>query len=146
MTVVGLWSGLTDGRAIWVWPTIFMAAMLAGFAAATLGLQIAFVESAISSSIIVLGLLVGLGVRAHTWLGAAIAGFFAFFHGHAHGTEVAAAGVIPYTVGFGLATAGFLAAGVGVGLCARGFIARTTVRANGGPMAFGRFVSRGRMT
>ena len=57
MLAVGLWGVLAGGRAIWVWPMSFVAAMLAGFAAATLGLQIPSVEPAILSSIIILGLL-----------------------------------------------------------------------------------------
>jgi urease accessory protein len=58
MVAVGLWAVLAGGRAIWVWPTAFLATMLAGFAAATLGLQIPFVEPAIWSSVIILGLFV----------------------------------------------------------------------------------------
>ena len=63
MVAVGLWAVLAGGRAIWVWPTAFVATMLAGFAAATLGLQIPFVEPAIWSSVIILGLLVALAVK-----------------------------------------------------------------------------------
>jgi urease accessory protein len=135
MTVVGLWSGLTGGRAVWVWPTTFVAAMLGGFAAARLGLQIPFVEAAISLSIIVFGLLIALGVGVRVWLGGAVVGLFAFFHGHAHGTELAATGAIPYAAGFAFATAALHAAGAGVGLCARSLIARTALRANGGSAA-----------
>jgi HupE / UreJ protein len=68
MVAVGLWAVLAGGRAIWVWPTAFVATMLAGFAAATLGLQIPFVEPAIWSSVIILGLFVALAVKAPVWL------------------------------------------------------------------------------
>src|ERR1700747_2052732 len=47
MVAIGLWGVLAGGRAIWVWPMTFVATLLAGFAAATLGLQTPFVESAI---------------------------------------------------------------------------------------------------
>src|SRR5215831_17117522 len=57
-------GGIWGGRAIWIWPATFMAAMLAGFAAAILGSQISFVEPAIATSIVVLGLLVALAVKA----------------------------------------------------------------------------------
>jgi urease accessory protein len=80
-------------------------------------------------------LLVALGVRVRVWLGGAVVGLFAFFHGHAHGTELAATGAIPYAAGFAFATAALHAAGVGVGLCARSLIARTALRANGGSAA-----------
>jgi urease accessory protein len=83
--------------------------MLAGFAAATLGLRMPFVEPAIWSSVIVLGLFVALAAKAPVWLGATIVGLFAFFHGHAHGTEATAATLIPYAAGFTVATAGLYA-------------------------------------
>jgi urease accessory protein len=120
MVAIGLWAVLAGGRAIWIWPTAFVATMLAGFAASTSGLQIPFVEPVIWSSVIILGLFVALAVKAPVWLGAAIAGLFAFFHGHAHGTEVTATDVIPYAAGFALATAGLHAAGIGLGVLGQG--------------------------
>ncbi len=118
MLAIGLWGVVAGGRALWAWPATFVAMVLVGFAAATLGLQVPFVEPAIVSSIVVLGLLVALAVRAPLWLGAVIAGLFAFFHGHAHGTEAATAGVglAAYASGFSLATAALHAVGIGAGL------------------------------
>jgi len=136
MTVVGLWGGFIGGRAIWVWPTTFMAAMLGGFGTARLGLQISFVESAISLSLVVFGVLAARGVKAPVWLGGAIVGLFAFFHGYAHGTEVAANSIFPYAVGFAFATAALHAAGVGIGVCSRSLIGRTA----------GRIISDGKLT
>ena len=132
MLAVGLWGVLAGGRAIWVWPMAFVATMVVGFAAATLGLQVPFVEPAIWSSIIILGLLVALAVKAPVWLGATMTGLFAFFHGHVHGTEAAAATLIPYAAGFSLATAGLHAAGIGLGLFAERSIGTIAVRAMGG--------------
>src|SRR5262245_5783778 len=91
MLAVGMWSVLAGGRALWVWPIAFIATMLAGFAAATLGLQMPFVEPAIWSSVIILGLLVALAIKAQVWPGAMIAGLFAFFDGTAHGSGTTAA-------------------------------------------------------
>jgi urease accessory protein len=122
MVAVGLWAALKGNRALWVWPMAFVTTMLAGFAAATLGLQMPLVEPAIWSSIIILGLFVALAVKAPVWLGAAIVGFFAFFHGHAHGTEAAADSLVPYAAGFAFATAGLHAAGIGLGVFAKGMI------------------------
>ncbi len=132
MVTVGLWSVLAGGRAIWVWPLAFVAAMLTGFAAAALGLWVPFVEPAIWTSIIVLGLFVALAAKAPVWLGAVIAGLFAFFHGHAHGTEVTAVSLIPYAAGFALATAGLHASGIALGLFAQGSIGKVARRAMGG--------------
>jgi urease accessory protein len=132
MLAVGLWGVLAGGRAIWVWPMAFVATMLAGFIAATLGLQMPFVEPAIWSSIIILGLLVALAVEAPVWFGAALIGLFAFFHGHVHGTDVTAASLIPYAAGFALATAGLHAVGIGLGLFAEHSIGKVALRAMGG--------------
>jgi len=118
MVAVGLWGVLAGDRAIWVWPMAFVTTMLAGFAAATLGLQMPLVEPAIWSSIIILGLFVALAVKAPVWLGAAIVGFFAFFHGHAHGTEATVTSFVPYAAGFALSTTWLHASGIGLGLLA----------------------------
>src|SRR5215813_12918031 len=112
MLAVGVWGVLAGGRAIWVWPTAFVTAMLVGFTAAGLGLQAPFVEPAIWSSVIILGLLVALAIKAPVWLGGAMTGLFAFFHGHVHGTEAISGNLIPYATGFSLSTAGLLAAGL----------------------------------
>jgi urease accessory protein len=127
MVAVGLWGMLTGGRAIWAWPAGFVAMMLAGFAAATFGLQMPFVEPLIWSSVVMLALLVALAVKVPTSLGVAITGFFALFHGYAHGVEVAAASLIPYAAGFGLATVGLHATGIGLGLFAKTAIGKIGV-------------------
>ena len=132
MTMVGLWSVFTGGRAVVVWPATFVVAMLGGFAAASSGLQIAFVEQAICLSVVLLGVLVALGVRAPVALGAVIVGLFAFFHGHAHGTEAAAARPIPYAAGFALATSALHVVGIGAGFCMRSWVGRLLLRAAGG--------------
>src|SRR4029077_10813557 len=137
MITVGLWGVLAGGRAIWVWPMAFVATMLAGFAAATLGLQMPFVEPAIWSSIIILGLFVALAIQAPVWLGAAMTGLFAFFHGHVHGTEAVSGSLIPYAAGFALATAGLLAAGIWLGFFAERSIGKVALRAAGGLTVLG---------
>jgi urease accessory protein len=116
MASVGVWAASVGGRAVWAWPATFITVMLAGFGAARLGLQISFVESAISASIVVFGLLAAAGIKAPLAFGAVIVGLFAFFHGHAHGTEAMAAGVLPYAAGFTLSTAMLHAAGIGLGM------------------------------
>jgi urease accessory protein len=131
MLAVGLWGVLAGGRAIWVWPMAFVATMLAGFAAATMGLQLPFVEPAILSSIIILGLAVAFAVKGPVWLGATITSLFAFFHGHAHGTEATAASLIAYAAGFALATAGLHASGIALGRFAEGSIGKVAIRVMG---------------
>src|SRR5262249_44577318 len=136
MIAVGLWAVLAGGRAIWIWPLAFVAAMLAGFAVASWSMPMPLVEPAISLSVVILGLFVALAVKAPLWLGAAIAGLFAFVHGHAHGVE-ATASLIPYATGFALATAGLHASGIGVGVLVEGCIGRAALRALGGDQLLG---------
>ena len=131
MLAVGVWGVLAGGRAIWVWPMAFVTAMLVGFTAAALGLQAPFVEPAIWSSVIILGLLVALAIKAPVWLGGAMTGLFAFFHGHVHGTEAVWGNLIPYAAGFSLATAGLLAAGIWLGFLAERSIGKLALRAMG---------------
>ena len=131
MVTVGVWGVVAGGRALWAWPAVFVATMLTGFAAATLGLQLPWVPAAVSSSIIVLGLMVALAVKAPVWLGAVLVGLFAFFHGHAHGTEAVAASLLAYGAGFALATAGLHAAGIGLAFAAEGAIGKLAVQAVG---------------
>src|SRR5262249_10018465 len=114
-----------------------VAMTLTGFAAAILGLHVPLVQPAILSSIVVLGLLVALAVRASLWAGVVIAGLFAFFHGHAHGTEMAGAGLIAYASGFSLATAALHALGLGVGLLIARSAGQTLLRAAGGLVVVG---------
>ena len=132
MTALGLWAVSVGGRAIWIWPTTFVAAMLAGFAAGSLGLATPFVETVIALSVVALGLFVALAVKAPLWLGAAIAGLFAFFHGHAHGAEAAAENLIPYAAGFALTTAALHVGAIGLGLLAKGSAGKAALRATGG--------------
>ena len=131
MIAVGLWA-VVIGRAIWILPVTFLATMLAGFAAASFGLNIPLVEPVILSSIVALGVLVALAVQARVWLGALIIGSFAFFHGHAHGTEAAAVSLTSYAIGFTLSTATLHAIGIGLGILATGSIREVALRAMGG--------------
>jgi urease accessory protein len=134
MVAIGLWGVVAGGRALWVWPVAFVAMILVGFATGALGLQVPFVEPAIGSSIVVLGLLVAFSVRVPVWWGAVIAGLFAFFHGHAHGTEAVSGAVdlIAYAGGFSLATAALHVVGLGAGLLlARSSSGESLLRATG---------------
>jgi urease accessory protein len=137
MVAIGLWGVVAGGRARWAWPVAFVAMLLVGFAAAVLGLQAPLVEPAIATSIVVLGLLVALAVRAPVWLGAVIVGLFAFFHGHAHGTEAVTAAVklVEYASGFSLATAALHTIGLGAGLLIARSAGEPALRATGGLVA-----------
>jgi len=120
MVGVGLWAALLGGRATWRVPTAFVVTMMAGFAAATANIGLPFVEPVVAASVVVLGLLALVALQAPTPVAMALVGFFAFFHGHAHGGELGAAGAWPFMAGFALTTALLHAVGVGIGLgCSR---------------------------
>jgi urease accessory protein len=89
------------------------------------------------SSIVVLGLLVAFAAKAHLWLGAAIIGLFAFFHGHAHGTEAVSASAIAYAAGLMFATGALHTAGIGLCRVANSSMPRVALRAAGAVAAFG---------
>jgi len=115
MVTVGVWAALIGGRAIWLVPTTFVVTMMMGFAAAVAGVSLPFVEPTILASVIVLGLLAAIALRVPTRVGMAIVGFFAVFHGFAHGSELGGAGAASYAAGFAVSTA--LLHVVGIALC-----------------------------
>lgn len=143
MVAVGLWGAVSGGRALWVWPAVFVSVMLAGFAVASAGVSVPFVEPAILASGIVLGLAVLLAVRAPVWGGAFLVGIFAFFHGHAHGSEAGGASLIPYAAGFALATAALHLTGMAFGLAPSSRWGTAFARGLGGAIAVGGFAIAG---
>lgn len=116
MVAVGLWASMLGGRAMWLVPAAFVTTMAVGFAAALMALPLPFVEPVILASVIVTGLLAATALRVRVGAGMAMVGFFAFFHGHAHGGELGAAGALSFGVGFAIATALLHAAGIGLGV------------------------------
>jgi urease accessory protein len=116
MVAVGLWAPLIGGRALWIVPVSFVGTMVAGFALALAGAPLPFVEPAILASVVVLGLLVALALPVPVWAGAAVAGAFALFHGHAHGGELGAAALAEFGAGFAVSTALLHGAGIALGL------------------------------
>lgn len=88
MVMVGLWAGLIAGRAIWVLPASFLTAMLGGFAyGAALHAGGMGAEMLVILSLLALGTVVALRLRAPIALAAGAAGLFGFAHGMAHGLE-----------------------------------------------------------
>jgi len=105
MVTVGVWGGLIGGRASWLVPAAFVATMVMGFVAAVAGIELPLVEPVVLASIVVLGLLAAIALPVPTAVAAAVVAMFAFFHGHAHGGELGAAGAAPFAAGFAVATA-----------------------------------------
>ena len=116
MVAVGLWAAMLGGRALWAVPAAFVGVMAAGFLLALGGVELPFVEPFILASIIVIGLMVALALPVPVIIGAVVVGFFALFHGHAHGEEMGAATMAAYGAGFLISTAVLHATGIAIGL------------------------------
>jgi len=116
MVMVGLLAYELGGRALWLVPTTFVFVMAMGGALGMAGIDVPLVEVGIALSVIVLGAIVALGIKAPTAAAVAIVGLFAIFHGHAHGAEMPEdAGGMAYAAGFLLATAVLHATGIALG-------------------------------
>jgi len=139
MVAVGLAAVMLGSRARLVIPAAFVGVMLLGFAAALSGVPLPFVEPVILTSAVVIGLVVAVAQPTTSpTLVAAVVGGFAFFHGHAHGAEMAGADALSFGVGFVLATASLHALGIGLGIALGRLTQSTTaLRIAGGATALG---------
>lgn len=114
MVAVGIWAGQVGGRYIWQAPLAFLTLMALGGVAGIEGLGLPMVELGIAGSIIVFGVLIALAVRPVAWVGMAVTGVFAVFHGYAHGAEMHPdSSALTYGLGFIAATA--ILHGIGIG-------------------------------
>lgn len=137
MVAVGLWAAQQGGRAIWVVPGAFVGTMALGFAAAVAGLPLPFVEPVILASVIFIGIAIALALPIPTGAVAALVGFFAFFHGHAHGGELGEAGAWQFALGFVLATGLLHAVGISSGLLLSRVSGKLLTRVAGAATALG---------
>jgi urease accessory protein len=129
MVAVGLWAAQLGGRALWLVPAAFVSLMGLGGALGIAGAPVPLVETGVLLSVLVLGVLVTAAVRLPMAAGVALVGFFALFHGHAHGTEIPpAAAAFAYGLGFVLTTASLHACGIGLGLLAQRNSSASAVR------------------
>jgi urease accessory protein len=120
MLAVGLWGAQLGAPAVWLLPVAFPMMMAFGGMVGLMGLGLPGVEAGIAFSAIMLGAMVLLEARPPLWLAALLVGFFAIFHGHAHGTELpeGASGLL-YSIGFVSATGSLHGAGIAIGLLHR---------------------------
>ena len=136
MVTVGIYAAQLGGRAIWLVPASFVCLMALGGALGVAGISVSFAELGIGLSVVVLGATVAMSLQVGPAIAMALVGFFAFFHGHAHGMEMPeSVASLTYGTGFLTATALLHALGIGGGLSlggqsrARG---RTLIRCLGG--------------
>src|SRR5262245_22655719 len=88
MVAVGLFAARLGGNAKWVVPLTFVLVMTLTGVLGMTGVSIPFVEIGIALSVIVLGLAVASQSGLPLTVAVALVGFFAIFHGHAHGAEM----------------------------------------------------------
>lgn len=113
MLAVGVLAFVLGGRALYLVPLSFVGTMIVGFLLGVGGTAIPFVELGIALSVVVIGGAAALGRPLPVAAAMALAGGFAIFHGHAHGTELpAASGGLDYALGFLATTAALHLAGI----------------------------------
>ena len=117
MVGVGLFAAQLGGRALWLVPASFVAMMAAAGLAGMSGIALPLTETGIALSIVVLGGAIALRLTLPVAAAMALVGFFAIFHGYAHGLETpeTASGLL-YGAGFVAATALLHGLGIGIGL------------------------------
>jgi len=136
MIAVGIWGAQLGAPAIWVLPVTFPMVMALGGMAGLLGLPLPGVEVGIGVSALLLGTMVALERRPDLRIAAVLVGFFAVFHGYAHGTELpeGQSGLL-YSIGFVVSTGMLHATGIGIGELRRVSWGGTALRAAGAVIA-----------
>ena len=113
MVAVGVFAFVLGGRALILVPLSFVGMMAVGFLLGTSGINLPFVELGIALSSIVIGAVAASGKSVPVLGAMSLVGFFALFHGFAHGAEMPAnAGGLEFAAGFMAATALLHAAGI----------------------------------
>jgi urease accessory protein len=136
MIAVGLWGAQLGPPAVWLLPVTFPMVMAFGGTLGLAGVNLPGIEVGIALSAIGLGSAVLVEARPKLWIAAMLVGFFAIFHGHAHGTELPpGANGILYSIGFVVATGLLHATGIGIGLIHRWPAGRLALRVAGAVVA-----------
>jgi len=136
MIAVGLWGAQLGMPAVWVLPVAFPMVMALGGVLGLLGVPLPGMELGIAVSAILLGAAVMFELRPPIPFAAALVGFFAIFHGYAHGSELPAgeSGLL-YSIGFVLATGCLHGLGITIGIVHRWTWGRRTLRVAGAGIA-----------
>jgi urease accessory protein len=136
MVSVGLWGAQLGPPAIWLLPVTFPMVMAFGGMLGLMGVPLPGTEIGIALSAIGLGAMVAGEARPPLGVAAALVGFFAIFHGHAHGTELPPdeSGVL-YSIGFVVATGLLHLTGIGIGLIHRWKAGGVALRLGGAGVA-----------
>jgi len=138
MVAVGLWGAQLGAPAIWVLPVAFPLVMAMGGMLGFTGVPVPGIEYGIAASAILLGAAVTFKVRPPLVMAALLVGFFAVFHGYAHGTELPPGqSALLYSMGFVIATGCLHAVGIGIGAVHRWTWGQRLLRGAGAVIALG---------
>ena len=117
MVAVGVFAAQIGGRALWLVPLSFVSMMTVGGVLGMAGVGLPLVEVAIGFSVVAVGLAIAVGFNIPIAAAMALVGFFAVFHGQAHGAEMPeTVSGLEYGIGFVMATASLHAFGIGLGI------------------------------
>lgn len=136
MIAVGLWGAQLGAPAIWLLPVTFPLVMAFGAFLGLLGVPLPGAEIGIGLSALLLGSMVAAEARPKIAFAALLVGFFAIFHGHAHGVELPPGqSGLTYSIGFVMATGCLHGVGIAIGLVHRWAWGRHFLRAAGALVA-----------
>jgi urease accessory protein len=138
MVAVGIWGAQLGRPAIWLLPVAFPMVMAMGGMLGLIGVPLPGIEYGIAASAIMLGAAVMFELRPPLPVAALLVGFFAIFHGHAHGTELPAGqDALLYSIGFVIATGCLHAVGIGIGTVHRWAWGQKMLRVAGAAVSMG---------
>lgn len=133
MVAVGLWGAQLGAPAIWLLPVTFPMVMALGGFIGLVGIPLPGVEVGIAASALLLGAAVMTERRPPLVAAAALVGFFAIFHGYAHGRELPPGeSALLYSLGFVVATGCLHAMGIAIGAIHRWPAGQVALRIAGG--------------
>jgi urease accessory protein len=137
MLSVGILSAQIGGRAIWTVPATFVSVMALGGALGLIDIGLTSIELGIAASLVLLGLIIAAERKLPILLAMAGVGFFAIFHGYAHGAEMpTTAEPVLYAAGFLTGTALIHIAGLIIGDIAKHYDSgKVALRVGGGLIA-----------
>lgn len=137
MLSVGILSAQIGGRAIWTVPATFVGVMAVGGGIGLSGINLISPEFGIATSLVILGVVIAAEQRVPILVAMVGVGFFAIFHGYAHGTEMPeTAEPVLYALGFLTGTAVIHIAGVLIGDISQHYErGKTILRVGGGAIA-----------
>lgn len=116
MAAIGFWSVRQSKHMKNATPAFVIGGMILGATLAWGGLSLPGVETGITFSVLVAGILIATLAKLPTAVGGTLVGAFMLFHGFAHGAEMpAGATLAAYLAGFSIATLAITMVGRGLG-------------------------------